>query len=476
MFVHRVHHVHTVPWQSLLKFSSVRWECALDKKTFAGIRVLPGITRLHYCSLYFTTLLIGIAMVMPAVLQPAFLKEVIGVSPDYFGSINSFLSIISQVATLALAGVLGVFSDRVGRRPLAVLGFAVTAVFFVLYYHAGPIAAFVQVPEGISADVCALISFVPGRSSEFYGFAPGLLTVYCLRFGLGVGFVMVLQQLVTMAADYSSEDDRGRAMALNGMMIGIASAVVFGLAAPFVKNRGVEAAFYLAAALACTGMLGCLVCLKDHVQARRSAVPRLRDIIPVVRRSPLLQAGYLCALVTRADVVVASTFITTWGVMLSAEHGFTSEQATARIALPMVVFTIVSLLAFPLVGILLDRWGRMPTIIASLLMGGIGMLLLAASSGPFSGWVYAAMVMVALGMPGTMAGANTLTADGAPPGMVGSVMGGMTTMQPIGIIFFLVAGGYAFDALGPGWAFGLKGTATLILGLGLLLTCRRIRK
>jgi len=445
----------------------------MDKK-FARIRVLPGLTRLQYCFLYFTTLLIGISMVMPAVLQPAFLKEIIGVSPDYFGSINSLLSIISQVATLGLAGVLGVLSDRVGRRPLAVLGFAVTAVFFVLYYHAGLIAAFLRVPEELSAAVCALLSFAPGRISDFYGFAPGLLSVYGLRLGLGIGFVMVLQPLVTMAADYSSEDDRGRAMALNGMMIGAASAVVFGLVAPFVKNRGVEAAFYLAAALAYVGMLCSLFFLKERVQARRTAVPRLRDIVPVVRRSPLLQAGYLCALVTRADIVVASTFITTWGVMLSAEHGLTSEQATARIALPMVVFTIVSLLAFPLAGILLDRWGRMPTIIASLLVGSIGMLLLAACNGPFSGSVFAAMVMVALGMPGTMAGANTLTADGAPPGMVGSIMGGMTTMQPIGIIFFLVVGGYVFDAFGPGWAFGLKGAATLLLGLGLFLTRRRI--
>jgi MFS family permease len=323
--------------------------------------------------------------------------------------------------------------------------------------------------------VCALLSFAPGRASDFSGFAPGLLTVYCLRLGLGVGFVMAFQQLVTMAADYSIEEDRGRAMAMNGMMIGTASAVVFGLVAPFVKSQGVEAAFYLAAVLAGAGVLCGLLFIRERVQDRRSAVPRLRDIIPVVRSSPLLQAGYLCALVTRADVVVASTFITTWGVMLSAEHGLSSEQATARIALPMVVFTVVSLLAFPLVGILLDRWGRLPTIIASLLVGGIGMLLLALCSGPFSGSVFAAMVMVALGMPGAIAGSNALTADAAPPGMVGSIMGGMTTMQPIGIIFFLVVGGYVFDAFGPGWAFGMKGVATLILGLGLFLMRHRIR-
>jgi MFS family permease len=444
----------------------------MNKKTFAGIGVQPGLMRRHYAFLYFNTLLVGIVLVMPAVLQPAFLKEIIGVPPEYFGSVNSFLSIISQIATLALAGVFGVLSDRVGRKPLAVLGFALTAAVFALYYHAGRIAALLNVPEVLSAQVCALLSFAPGSGADFQGFAPGLLTVYGIRLALGVGFVMALQQLVTMTADYSVEKDRGKAMAFNGVMIGLASGLVFGLAARAVKHYGIEPAFYLASALALVGMLATMLFTKDRMSQRAASTVRLRDIVVIVRQSPLLKTSYLCALITRADVVVASTFITTWGVMVSADHGFTSEQATARIALPMVLFTVVSLLAFPVVGILLDRWGRMPTIIVSLLLGGAGMLLLSMCGSPFSGTVYAAIVLAALGMPGAIAGSNALTADGAPPGMVGSFMGGMTTMQPIGIIFFLVVGGYLFDAFGPGWAFGIKGAATLALGLGLLVQSR----
>jgi hypothetical protein len=47
--------------------------------------------------------------------------------------------------------------------------------------------------------------------------------------------------------------------------------------------------------------------------------------------------------------------------------------------------------------------------------------------------------------------------------MVGTILGGLNTMQPIGILFFVGLGGYLFDAFGPGWAFAVKGVANLIL-------------
>ena len=53
--------------------------------------------------------------------------------------------------------------------------------------------------------------------------------------------------------------------------------------------------------------------------------------------------------------------------------------------------------------------------------------------------------------------------------MIGVIMGGLNTMQPIGVLFFLGLGGYLFDALGPGWAFGLKGAGSLMLGIWVLL-------
>ena len=99
---------------------------------------------------------------------------------------------------------------------------------------------------------------------------------------------------------------------------------------------------------------------------------------------------------------------------------------------------------------------------------------LAIAPNPFSPVVYVAMLFASVGLAGAIAGANTLASDASPKGMVGSILGGLNTMQPIGVLFFLAVGGYLFDAIGPGWAFGVKGCATLILGIWMFMVKGRI--
>jgi hypothetical protein len=79
-----------------------------------------------------------------------------------------------------------------------------------------------------------------------------------------------------------------------------------------------------------------------------------------------------------------------------------------------------------------------------------------------------------VGMAGSIAGANTLASDASPEGMVGSILGGLNTMQPIGILFFVGLGGYLFDRFSPGWAFAVKGSASLILCVWMFILRGRI--
>jgi hypothetical protein len=84
------------------------------------------------------------------------------------------------------------------------------------------------------------------------------------------------------------------------------------------------------------------------------------------------------------------------------------------------------------------------------------------------------MIFAAVGMAGSIAGANTLASDASPEGMVGSILGGLNTMQPIGILFFVGLGGYLFDRFSPGWAFAVKGVASLILCMWIFMIKNRI--
>jgi len=82
--------------------------------------------------------------------------------------------------------------------------------------------------------------------------------------------------------------------------------------------------------------------------------------------------------------------------------------------------------------------------------------------------------LVGVGISGTVAGANTLATDASPKAMLGTVLGGLNTMQPLGMLFFLQLGGYLYDVLGPGWAFGIKGVVDILLAVWLFVNRKKI--
>ena len=49
----------------------------MEGKRFAGIEVPPDLQRRNFFFLYLNLLLIGILLAIPAMMQPAFLKDII---------------------------------------------------------------------------------------------------------------------------------------------------------------------------------------------------------------------------------------------------------------------------------------------------------------------------------------------------------------------------------------------------------------
>ena len=254
-------------------------------KKFAGIEIPPDLTTGNFIFLYFNTLLIGCLMVIPAILQPAFLKDIINVSLDFFGSINGLLQNMSQVATLLFVGYVGILSDRVGRKILAIIGFVVLAVFFYCLLFSNQIAAALHLPAGFSASLCAALSFAPSRAAEFNAFGPGLFAAYVIRLIIGIGLVLVYPQFITMVADYVAEKDRGKGMALNGMMMGLGSLLIFGLVAPIGRNAGVAVVFYITSAIAIAGAFFTVIGLKDRAREKKAESKSLMAVLKIVNKN-----------------------------------------------------------------------------------------------------------------------------------------------------------------------------------------------
>jgi MFS family permease len=264
-------------------------------------------------------------------------------------------------------------------------------------------------------------------------------------------------------------------MALNGIMMGLASIIIFAAIAPIGRKSGVAGLFVLASIMSLAGLIGTWLFLKERLpETQKKEGSVFKEVLGVVMQSPALKSSYLCSLISRADITVMATFIITWAVQDGVRLQLASEQATLKGSIPMIIMSVVTFLAFPIIGVLLDKWGRLPTIIVTLVSGGLGLIWISVCPSPFSGLVFGAVILVGIGIAGSIAGANTLAVDAAPKSLVGGILGGLNTMQPIGMLFFLQVGGYLYDVLGPGWAFRLKGIADILLAVWLLIASKSI--
>ncbi len=434
-------------------------------RKFAGIEVKPELTRTNFFFLYLCTILGGMFIMLPSLVYPAFLVEIVKIDQTYTGTINAFLQALNQVSTLFLVAYIGLLSDKVGRKILALIGFLILGFFFYLLSWTGEISAWLQIPSEAAGKLCAVLSWVPDKAAVFAPFGSSLLVMYAIAFMIGLGLVVMFPQFTVMVADYTHPKDRGKGMAMNGVMVGTAAIISFALFAPLMSKIGVRNLIYMIVAITMTGAVFVGLFLKDLLSDNKPKKSRMLDIVPVARSCLPIKATYFCSFIIRADMAILSPFLMSWGVRHGTSIGLSATEATMKSSVPMIVLAGTSFLVFPVVGMLLDRIGRVPVIIAALFCGAAGMGLIALAPHPFHFLIYIGTSLLGAGMSGSIAGPNALASDAAPEGMLGAVLGGLNTMAPLGALIFLGIGGYLFDNFGPSWAFGVKALATLLLAL-----------
>jgi MFS family permease len=412
-------------------------------KNFSGIEIPTGLTWANFFNLYLASWIVGCLLALPAVVQPAFLKETIGIPEQLAGSINSGLQNMGQLATLLLIGLVGVASDKYGRRILVISGFMLCFIFYITFGYSKDIGLFFG------------LTSVGGQ----------IFCTYLIRFLIGIGLVLSHPQFVTMVADYTFFEGRGKGMALHGIMMTLGTLCVYGLFAQIATKIGVVGLLYIAGLLALLGAVVARAGLVDRMPEGKFTKIGIKEIRRTVSKSFALKVSYLASFVTRADIAIPSTLLMVWMVSVADKFGYTPVQATARGGIIIMVGSLFGLVSFSIIGVLLDRVGRTPVLIATLLIAGVGYLLIATAENPFSPFMFLYVSILGLGKNGAIVAANTLASDAAPKPMLGSILGGLNTVGTLGIIFFLQASGYLFDSFSCGSAFLFKGVVNLFCGI-----------
>ena len=394
-----------------------------------GLPLAPGISRLNGWALVGVSFFSIGLLVFVTVGTNYVLGANLHLPRDEFGTINGDLVVWTEIVQIMIFGAVGVAADRIGRRPIFILGMLIMAAAYFLY---------------------------PFSSSI------GELTVYRIIYAVGIG--AAIGMLGTIVADYPSEVSRGRMLAVVGVMNGLGVViitVVFGKILPGVLlANGMEAIWagrvmhWSVVGLCLINMLVIRFGLKGGTPTERYERPALKTLVYSgfsQGRNPRIALAYASAFVARSDLVITGTFTVVWGTVAAHSQGYGPGEAAGIGAGIFVTVQTAALLWAPIMGFILDRINRVTGIAFCMSLACIGYTSLIFVDDPLSSSARIFFLMLGVGQMSAFFGATTLIGQEAPRAERGSVVGMFNVVGAVGIILSGIIGGRLFDSIAP-WA------------------------
>jgi len=383
----------------------------------------------------FLTLLmvmVGFGIILP--IMP-FYAQSMGASATHLGLLFATYSLMQFI----FSPLWGRYSDRVGRRPVLIVGLMGMALSFVLF-----------------------------------GLAQALWMLYAARVLGGLLSSAVLPTAMAYVADSTDPKRRGKGMGLMGAAMALG--MIFGPAiGGFLGGLSPSVPFFAAAGLTilvagfATLFLPESLSLQERAQTRRQGRQRgtAHGRLFALLYSPV---GPLLILAFLSQLAFASLF-GTFALFAEAKLGFGEEEMG-------VLFVAMGLIGALgqglLVGRAIGRWGEGRVIQIGLTVSGFGFLSLLLAYDLQS--LIALASLMGMGNALLMPAISSLASKRTSPDQQGNVMGVLNSYQSLGRIVGPLLGGLVFDLLGYQYPYVMGGAIFLAvwLGSGLLLGPSRL--
>lgn len=413
----------------------------------------PGVELRHVLTLFFASFF-GIAtMSFINASQPYVLTEIIGIPFAEQGSLSGRLTIIQELALLAMLTPVGAISDKFGRKPVYAAAFFVMGIAYFLYPLAGAI---------------------------------WMLVTFRLVFAVGVAGNAVM--LPAVANDYPQEASRARMLAAcfvcNGLGLVLILSVMRGLPVRFA-DLGIDPVtvgrYWLWTMTAVCFLAGTvvLVGLKPGAPqqlSRREPMLATFKVGLEAARNPRIALAYLAASVSRGDMAVLSTFFVLWLTQTGVEAGLTTGAASQKALTFYIVIQACALPAAVLMGWLLDRIDRVIGLAIAMAIAGLGYFSLWFVPDPLGPFMYGAAALIGVGEMSANLSATSLIGREAPERGRGAVLGMWSWFGAAGILGIALVGGWLFDNVSKIGPFMFIAAANLALLLWALLLLGRSRR
>lgn len=408
----------------------------------------PGWSRANAATVWAASFFtIGLAAFLSLV-QPYLLNAVLDVPLDQQGSVTGTLGFAQELLVIALAGFMGGWSDRVGRRRVYWIGFLMMAAGYLVYPLAG------NIPE--------LLAF---------------------RLVFAVGIAMAPLMLSACVVDSPQEVSRGRWIGSNNFFQGLGVVLAAGVLArspAWFAARGADpvmagryacwlaaALCLLAAAIVASGLPG-----PGGPPARRggSLAGNLRTAVRHGFGNPRLVLAYGAAFIGRGDFTILGAFFSLWVTQVGLEAGL---PPAAAVALGGMLFGIVQLAALLWglgMGFIVDRLNRVTALCIALALAATAYGLLGQVEDPFGRGFIPVALLVGIGEISVIVTSGALLGQEVPRQDRGAIVGFYNAVGGVGILFATYVGGRVFDLVGRTAPFTLMALLNAVLLLAALAT------
>jgi MFS family permease len=423
-------------------------EGAVQASKFMGIALNEGVNKGHMLAFYLACYAaIMLATFVPQT-QPFLLNEVLKIDAARQGVLSGKLNFWGEIVIILTVGFWGSMSDRIGRMWVTTLGFVIVAGGILLY--------------GLARDTT------------------DLLLARCIY---SAGIAAITTMLITLMADYASDESRGRATGLLGVMNGLGamtSALVLLRLPAIYQGRGLDAEGAAYATYATMAVVTLAIGLAMYM-ALRPGVARLNtghsSVLTQLRqgftaaREPVIALAYAASFVARGNLAIVGTFFTLWASLYgTSQLGMSSAEAIAKGGAVLTISYVASLLSAPVFGILTDKVSRITALCITLAIGALGYGGTYFLSNPFSVPTMICLVFIGMAEVGCIISSGVLIAEQASEGLRGSIIGVFTLAGAVGILIASIVGGLLFDhwqQTGPFVFFGIISAVVLLWALSL---------
>jgi MFS family permease len=404
------------------------------------IRLAPGVSRWNAVTFLYAALASVCLLSFLSFIQPYALNVNLRIPPEMQGRATLVLGVLNEIVTLLLIGPFGALSDKVGRRPLYVLGF--------LWIGAG----FVVIPLSMTFPQLVLTTM-----------------------SWSVGAAAVGAMLATVLADIPQERSRGALVGVTGLLQ--CAGILIGI---FVLSRlpkhfalqGYDAitagrlTYWSAAALCIVSAMICLFGLQrgrqEASQAHESWPQLLKQGASAAASNPRILLGYAANLVARADIVIIGTYFSLRMTQAGLDRGLPAPEAIAHAGRVYGIAQFAALVGAGIFLLIADRFDRVTTVAAAMVFAAIGYVWVGAAD-PFATTMYVAAVAMGLGELGAILSAQLLLGQEAPLRLRGAVLGLAGLFGSLGVLFANLVAGPLYDFWSHSAPFFLVGGCNLVV-------------